>query len=104
MINMLAQVLKEDLRVHSLYEEDCGQDQQFSPVNCSGSRKWFKDSEMELVRGSAKIEELASWLEERKHVLHEVVEVIVDDEILFATADGPQSSSRTTWRISGTSC
>ena len=104
MINMLAQVLKEDWRVHSLYEEHCGQDQQLSAVNCSGSRKWFKDSEMELIRGSAKIEELASWLEERKHVLHEVVEVIVDDAISFATTDGPQSSSRTTWRISGTSC
>ena len=75
MINMLAQVLKEDSRVHSLYEERCGQDQQLSPVNCSGSRKCFKDSEMELIRGSAKIEELASWVEERRHVLHEVVEV-----------------------------
>ena len=96
MINMLAQVLKEDSRVHSLYEEHCGQDQQLSPVNCSGSRKWFKDSEMELITGSGKIEELASWLEERKHVLHEVVEVIVDDAISLATTDGPQSSSRIT--------
>ena len=99
MINMLAQVLKEDSRVHSLYEEHCGQDEQLSPVNCSGSRKWFKDSEMELIRGSAKIEELASWLEERKHVLHEVIVLIVDDEISFSTTDGPQSSSRTTWRM-----
>ena len=104
MINTLAQVLKEDWRVHSLYEEHCGQDQQLSPGNCSGSRKWFKDSEMEVIRRSAKIEELASWLEERKHVLHEMVEVNVDDAISFATTDGPQSSSRTTWRISGTSC
>ena len=69
--------------MHSLYEEHCEQDQQLLPVNCSGFRKWFKDSEMELIRGSAKIEELASWLEERKHVLHEVVEVIVDDAISF---------------------
>ena len=81
MINVLAQVLKEDSWVHSLYEEHCGQDQQLSPVNCSGSRKWFKDSEMELLIGSGKIEELASWLEVRKQVLHEVVEVIVDDAI-----------------------
>ena len=66
MINMLAQVLKEDSRVHSLYEEHCGQDQQLSPINCSGSRKCFKYSEMELIRGSAKIEELASWVEEMK--------------------------------------
>ena len=65
---------------------------------------WFKDSEMELITGSAKIEELASWLEERNNVLHGVVEVIIDDAISFATTDGPQSSSRTTWRISGTSC
>ena len=57
---MLAQVLKEDSRVLSLYEEHCGQDQQLSPNNGSGSRKWFKDSEMQHITGSGKIEELAS--------------------------------------------
>ena len=60
MINMLAQVLKEDWRVHSLYEEHCGQDQQLSPVNCSGSRKWFKD-------GSISDRKCVDELEEKLH-------------------------------------
>ena len=75
-----------------------------SPERDCDCKRWLREAEMCFIVDRVKISNLFSLTEEQKQVSHVTVDRKVVEIIASAKSDNPLKSSRSTRKISGTSC